>query len=204
MASRLIVGLGNPGQNYAETRHNAGFLLVDRLVDRLGAQARAGGHGYMLWMAQTDRLDIALVKPLTYMNLSGLAVAEFLRRHPLTLDEVLVVYDDVALPLGAIRIRPAGSAGGQKGMRHIIETLETDQLARLRIGVDAPFRAGEPLADFVLSDFREEELPDLRDALARAEEAAIAWLHEDIAQVMARFNVNQKSESSTLPSQAET
>ncbi len=191
MPQRLIVGLGNPGQEFMGTRHNAGFLLVDRLIERLGAAERPGGPDCLVWIANVNGKDTALMKPLTFMNLSGNAVAAFLRAHSLAPGDTLVAFDDVALPIGSIRVRPAGSAGGQKGMKHIIDALGTDQIPRLRIGVDSELRQERPLAEFVLEPFAEAELPLMRGALETAEDAAAAWLETPIAEVMAAYNAKK-------------
>ncbi len=190
---RLIVGLGNPGRDYAETRHNAGFLLVDHLIERFGAQEERGESTYLLWSARRAGRRVFLMKPVTYMNRSGLALVSFLQRFPLRPLSILVIFDDVALPLGLIRIKPSGSAGGQKGMGHIIRTLETSDIPRLRIGIDSQFRNGLPLPDFVLSPFHPEEEPLAREALARAAAAAELWLCSEMTTLMARFNTKASS-----------
>ena len=188
MQQRLIVGLGNPGQKYLETRHNAGFLLLDRLVTRYRATLSSERGPYVLWTAETDEQAMFLMEPLTYMNRSGHALASFLEHHPIPLEYVLVVYDDIALPLGVLRARAGGSAGGQKGMGHIIECLGTRDIPRLRIGIDSPLRGNMPLPEFVLADFSDEELPQIRKALDSAEEAVALWLEAGIARVMASIN----------------
>jgi len=191
MKQRLIVGLGNPGQAYAGTRHNAGFLLLDRLVDRLGATLVPATGPSVLWRGEHAGSEVLLMKPLTYMNLSGEALAKHLAAHPLPVEHTLIVYDDVALPLGVLRARPSGSAGGQKGMRHIIDCLGTREIPRLRIGIDSEHRGGMPLPDFVLADFEEDELPLIRSALDAAEDAAVLWLESDMTRVMAAFNARR-------------
>ena len=191
----LIVGLGNPGLDYQETRHNAGFLLVDRLISRYDAREEGGMRDSLLWSAQVDDTRIFLMKPLTYMNLSGRAVGHFLQKTPLQPHQILVAYDDVAISLGLIRIRKSGSAGGQKGMRHIIETLGTDQIPRLRIGIDSSYREGLPLPEFVLQPFHEKEVDTVRLVLDQAENAADMWTRDDIAAVMGQFNKKTPPES---------
>ncbi len=190
---RLIIGLGNPGRNYTETRHNAGFLLVDNLIERFGAQEERGESTYLLWSARQSGRRVFLMKPVTFMNRSGMAVASFLQRFHLEAPAILVIFDDIALPLGLIRIKPSGSAGGQKGMAHIIQTMETSDIPRLRIGIDSEFRNGLPLPDFVLSPFHPEEEPLAREALALAADAAKLWLHSEMTTLMARFNTKASS-----------
>lgn len=188
---RLIVGLGNPGTKYAGTRHNAGFFLLDRLIDTFAAEPIKGPGNSLLWSGTgPSQQTVYLMKPLTYMNLSGEAVLAFLGQHKMEIGDILVTYDDISLPLGRLRIRPRGSAGGQKGIKHIIETLGTSEIPRLRIGIDSDARMGRPLPDFVLEDFAEGEVSVLRDALDRAEKAALCWLREGMGPAMAQFNAN--------------
>lgn len=194
MDTRLIIGLGNPGQQYADTRHNAGFLLVDRLIERFNAQEVAATRAYILWKAERGQHTLYLMKPLTYMNLSGMALADFFSQQPLALSQIMVAYDDVALDLGQLRIRPSGSAGGQKGMKHIIEVLNTNVFPRLRIGINSPLRGDLSLPDFVLGTFTDEEVPPLRQALHNAAEAVEMWLVEDFSVVMGCFNKRPASE----------
>lgn len=198
--SRLIVGLGNPGLQYAGTRHNAGFLLVDRLISQLGAKEVRSGRNFLLWQATHEETSIFLMKPLTYMNLSGEALVAFFESHPMPLEQVLVVYDDVAIPLGRIRVRPNGSAGGQKGIRHIMDTFQTSNVPRLRFGILGESRGQEPLPDYVLGDFDEGEVGILDQTLDLASNACLQWLDDDILDVMSRVN----SKSAIKPDNVET
>jgi len=188
MDERLIVGLCNPGREYMGTRHNAGSLLLDRLIERYGATLDDEGGNYVLWRSERDKFRLFFMKPTTYMNLSGHALASFYQHHTLPLEQVLVVYDDVALPLGTIRARASGSAGGQKGMAHIIESVGTKAVPRLRIGIDSTTRGAMSLPDFVLSGFSQEEIPTFRQSLDDAEQAFDLWLEADMIKVMERFN----------------
>jgi len=183
---KLVVGLGNPGSQYAGTRHNIGWMVVDRLADRAGwagrgrqrdASSVVGGryHG----------LDLTLVKPLTYMNESGLAVRKALARDHAPLQDLLVVADDFALPFGKLRFREAGSHGGHNGLRSIIEELGTEKYSRLRVGIGEP---GRGAVDHVLSKFAPDErtrLPILLDAAADAVEA---WARDGTSKAANRFN----------------
>lgn len=196
MTERLIVGLGNPGLQYARTRHNAGFLLLDDLIDRYNARAMPDGPNYLLWTGKHDNKDIHLMKPLTYMNLSGEAVSAFMARNSLEPDHILIAYDDVALPLGKLRLRATGSAGGQKGMRHIIDVLGSMQISRLRVGISSSLRGGRPLPDFVLEPFAEEEWPLLDEALTFGADAVSAWIEKGIETAMGEFNGKKLSASS--------
>ena len=202
-SKRLIVGLGNPGPQYRGTRHNAGFLLVDALVDRWSAQPLEANKHFLLWNCQRDEKQIYLMKPLTFMNLSGLALAAFLNEIPLEPNHILVSFDDVALETGQIRIRPAGSSGGQKGLRHIIDTLGMENIPRLRLGV-GPKPERVALPDFVLSDFDENQWDAFAEACSRACHAAEDWLKDSMQIVMSRYNArvpikNHSQERKTTP-----
>ncbi|MBI3952940.1 MAG: aminoacyl-tRNA hydrolase [Chloroflexi bacterium] len=183
----LIVGLGNPGRSYVHTRHNVGFdcveLLARDLGIGLGRRERQARVGEGVWEGQ--RLLLAL--PQTYMNLSGLAVSALLRKHRVPLSNLLVVYDEMDLPLGAVRIRERGSAGGHHGMESIIASLGSQDFPRLRIGIS---RAGERGADveYVLSRFTSGERAPAQEAIARAVAAIKTLLVEGIAAAMDRFN----------------
>ncbi|MDO9544257.1 MAG: aminoacyl-tRNA hydrolase [Synergistaceae bacterium] len=185
---KLIVGLGNPGVEYAWTRHNAGWLMIDTFVSRLGLsepQAKFKGAFWGPILHNGER--ISLLKPYTYMNLSGLSVAEAVRYQNIEPSEVLVIYDDAALPFGRVRIREKGSAGGQKGMMSILGALKTLEVPRLRIGV------GEPqglinMADWVLGRIppgQKELWCKLEDV---AWEALNIWLKYDIQKAMGSIN----------------
>lgn len=182
----MIVGLGNPGERYAATRHNAGFLVVDLLAARAGAAGRVDDD---LWVADA-RLEasaLRLVKPLSYMNRSGPPVARLLAGLGAVPADLVVVLDDVALPLGAIRVRERGSAGGHRGLRSIVEALGTQEFPRVRIGI----RQGElpdELADYVLAAVAPEDEPAFREAVVRAADAVVCLVQEGAAVAMNRFN----------------
>lgn len=198
----LIVGLGNPGPSYSRNRHNAGFMLAERLArsrhntgfrlaERLARLARGSdwrreAHSRICTVERCGR-QVVLAKPLTYMNLSGRAVKALLKMYPAPLERLLIAYDDFALPLGKIRLRRGGSAGGQKGMRSVIEALGSSEVPRLRIGI-GPERPQSDVSEFVLSDFSSEEEPLLEQALDQAVQACDCWLSEGIEQAMAKFN----------------
>ncbi|CAM2008559.1 aminoacyl-tRNA hydrolase [Acanthopleuribacter pedis] len=188
MDIRLVVGLGNPGVDYEATRHNAGFLLMDRLIERNQAQRVEFSGICDLWTFQRDGQTVFLMKPLTYMNLSGDALVAFFERYSVPHEAILVAYDDIALPLGRLRIRPSGSAGGQKGMRHIIDTLQTSALPRLRIGIKTEALAHTPVVDYVLGRFSSDETPIMSRVLDIAADAVEAWFLSELAEVMNRYN----------------
>lgn len=183
---KLIVGLGNPGREYDQTRHNAGFMVVDRLSSRhsLGP-ARAKFHaGVIEGRIAGER--VMLMQPTTFMNRSGLAVGEAARFHKLEPSDVLVVVDDVALPVGTIRMRASGSAGGHNGLSDIERVLTTRDYPRLRIGIDPPGRA--PQKDYVLSRFTRSQLQALEPAMDQACDAIESYLTHGIDKTMSLFN----------------
>lgn len=165
----LFVGLGNPGPSYRYNRHNAGFLALDLIARREGLSFRTK-PSYELAETGQGQDRTFLLKPLTFMNASGSAVADFLKYHDIPPQQVVVVSDDAALPTGSVRIRTAGSDGGQKGLRDILRTLRTDQVPRIRIGIGPPPPAW-PLERWVLSDFTAHEQPLLEAALDRVHKA---------------------------------
>lgn len=184
--ARLILGLGNPGDRYRDTRHNAGFLVVDELARR--------------WRVGLDRREcnsfvgeaegIYLAQPQTYMNRSGWAARCLLETHGLDPADVLVVYDEVALPLGKLRLRKSGSPGGHRGLESIIENLRTDQVPRLRLGIspeDGPPH-GEDLAEFVLDPFPPDQREAVETLISRAADACEVWVKEGAEAAMAKFN----------------
>jgi peptidyl-tRNA hydrolase, PTH1 family len=183
---KLVIGLGNPGGQYAETRHNIGWMVLDRLADRAGRS----GRGRQRDASETIELrwkgiDLIVAKPLTYMNDSGLAVKKLMVRSHVPLGDVLVVADDFALPFGKLRFREAGSHGGHNGLRSIIDELGTEKFSRLRVGIGEP---GRGAIDHVLSRFAADErrrLPILLDAAADAVEA---WAREGTSKAANRFN----------------
>ncbi|WP_422927340.1 aminoacyl-tRNA hydrolase [Singulisphaera sp. PoT] len=183
---KLVVGLGNPGSKYQGTRHNIGFEAIDRLA--------AGGSGAtftkkfdgLLAEAEIDFRRVLLLKPETFMNLSGRSVGQALRFYKLELADLLVVCDDLNLPLGKLRLRGGGSDGGQKGLRDITAQLGSDNYARLRIGIGD--RGPIDAADFVLSRFRNAERPLMDDALILASQAVAVWTSQGLAAAMNRFN----------------
>jgi PTH1 family peptidyl-tRNA hydrolase len=184
----LIVGLGNPGTEYAAHRHNVGFMVVDTLAQAHGLTfSRNKPTKSRLAEGQIRSQAVILAKPQTFMNLSGKAVARLSREHKISLERLLVVYDDLDLPLGRLRLRPEGGSGGHKGMRSIIESLGSESFPPLRVGIDRPSGGMDP-ADYVLQAFDESENAMLREVLAWAAIAVESWLVEGIAAAMDRFN----------------
>ena len=187
---KLVVGLGNPGSKYTNTRHNAGFMAVDRLAERhnLGDPRSRANAAEIEGRIRDQR--VMLLKPMSYMNLSGQAVSQAARFHKLQPSDILVLVDDTALPTGALRIRPGGSSGGHNGLESIRQLLGTDEYPRLRIGIGEP-KIGEqrvPQADYVLGQFSPPELAQLKPALDRAADAVECWLKEGLDAAMNRYN----------------
>ncbi len=189
MADRyLIVGLGNPGREYRANRHNAGFLLLDRLVERhkwLGFTRRQGKA--LITTGQLGQTPLVLAKPQTFMNLSGEAVGSLVRFYDLPLERLLVCLDEIDLPLGTLRLRPEGGSAGHNGLRSIIEQLGTEAFPRLRLGVGRP-PGSKAAAGYVLRDFRGEDLEIMRLALDKAVEAVECFVQDGIVAAMNRYN----------------
>lgn len=187
---KLVVGLGNPGRRYQNTRHNVGFRVVDQLAARGGAglgRGRLGAEGEVT----IDGERVRLLQPYTYMNLSGPAVAEALRRSGLSPADLLVVCDDINLPLGQIRLRREGGPGGHQGLASIIRSLRAEQFARLRVGVDSP-PPGMEWAEYVLRPVPAGLRRKLDEAVWVAADAVEVWAKEGIEQAMNRFNARRE------------
>ncbi len=188
---KVIVGLGNPGDEYERTRHNVGWWLIDHLADvwRFEGWRKDGNSRVATGVVGGHK--VRLVKPQTYMNLSGAALRPYLRRDSWSpSNDLLVVVDEVALPVGAYRLRGSGSAGGHNGLKSIESALGSQEYPRLRIGVGPPAgreRRGD-LADYVLSPFRKGEAAEVRDLLPRLTDATEAWLEAGVEVAMNRFN----------------
>jgi PTH1 family peptidyl-tRNA hydrolase len=181
------VGLGNPGARYERTRHNAGFMVIDELALR----SRATGRLLVdAWVAESalGGEPVLLVKPLSYMNLSGEPVARLVAEREASLADLVVVVDDVALPFGRLRVRERGSDGGHNGLRSLVLSLGSDEFARVRIGVGIEPPPELDLADFVLGEFPAEELPRVREVVGMAADAVTCLLQEGAAVAMNRFN----------------
>ena len=183
MDKHLIVGLGNPGSGYELTRHNMGFWAVDELAKSWSLSWRTKEQAQI---AQQNR--IFLLKPLTFMNNSGFAVASLIRREGISPGKLLVIYDDLDLPPGRIRLRPRGSSGGHRGLASIISCLGTEEFPRLRIGIGRPAPGVMLPRDWVLAPIQRDDVPALRDGIIRAAEAAQAWLDQGMEQAMTQFN----------------
>jgi len=184
---KLVVGLGNPGRKYQGTRHNVGFLVLAELAKRFGSGvAKAKFHADVV-EADFNGQKALLVGPLTYMNNSGTSVQEAKSFYKLSEEDLLVVCDDLSLPVGKLRFRAQGSSGGQKGLEDIIRRLGTEEFARLRIGIGSPPPQWD-WADYVLSKFTEQEIPEIGQAVREAADAVAFWAHEGIERCMNQYN----------------
>jgi len=181
----VLVGLGNPGRNYSDTKHNFGFWVLDKLAEKRSLKFQAGKGDYLLVKSN----DIALVKPTTYMNNSGMAVADYCRYFQNTAEELLVVYDDIDLPLGTLRFKPNGGSGGHKGMESIIYQLESEDLNRLRIGISAENEMG-PSERYVLSPFPKDRKEKINEMIEKACDGIDYFLTHDMKETMNKFNEN--------------
>jgi PTH1 family peptidyl-tRNA hydrolase len=187
----LIIGLGNPGHEYEKTRHNLGFLVADEIVDLLNTTFHPGKGDYWLAHCSLNNIEVTVLKPVTFMNNSGIAVAEFLQQNIIPLENILVICDDFQLPIGTIRLKPNGSDGGHNGLASIIYNLQTDQFPRLRCGIASATIPSEKIemTNFVLEKFSEAELPIIKQMIRRAQEACKSFIIDGIALAMNRHNV---------------
>ena len=192
---KLIVGLGNPGIEYQFTPHNIGFLAVDRIAEQCGVMVDNRHCKALTGRTRIGNDEVLLAKPETYMNLSGMSVLELVRKHKVAQQDVLIIYDELDLALGMIRVRPRGSSAGHNGMQSIIDALQTEEIARIRIGVapDDPRKGG---AKYILAPFRKSQLVAVDEALDLTAQAVQVMVTEGIAPAMNRFNRKNKPEDS--------
>lgn len=183
----LIVGLGNPGPKYRHNRHNVGFMVVDTFADRVNIPIRRVEFRALVGKGDYANQRIISAKPQTFMNNSGEAVGALLRFYKVPIDRLLVVHDDLDLPFGTLRLRPAGGAGGQRGMRSIINSLGTQDFSRLRVGISRPPGRMDP-SDYVLHDFDTPQTELLPEVLSRAADAIEMLIKKGIEQAMTEFN----------------
>ncbi|TMW69982.1 aminoacyl-tRNA hydrolase [Alteribacter natronophilus] len=184
---KLIVGLGNPGTKYDGTRHNVGFEVIDHCQDKLNIALSQNKFKGIYGSAGMGERKIFLLKPLTYMNLSGESVAPLMNFYKMSADDILVVYDDLDLAPGKIRLREKGGAGGHNGMKSLIQHLGTDQFKRIRVGVGRP-DPGQAVTDHVLGRFAPAERDEVNKAVEKAADACEAWIDESFNQVMNKYN----------------
>ena len=183
----LIIGLGNPGREYRQNRHNIGFMLIDRLAIRLNARMSRLQSRALIASARHNEAKIILAKPQTFMNLSGQAVQGLIHFYKLPLENLILVHDDLDLPFGTIRLRPGGGAGGQKGVKSTIQHLGANDFPRLRLGIGRPPGRMDAAA-YVLQDFPKGDEQILSETLDRAADAVFAFMDEGLDMAMNRFN----------------
>ena len=183
---KLIVGLGNPGKKYENTRHNMGFMAIDLLSDQAQIDVDKEVFHGLMGRGKIYEQDVILFKPTTFMNLSGTAVQEVVHYFKIELEDIVVIYDDMALEPGTIRLRKEGSSGGHKGMQNIIDCLSTEQIKRIRIGIGEPGENDN--IDYVLSKPLKDEMPIIEEAIANAARAVKEMLKSDFDRAMNKYN----------------
>jgi peptidyl-tRNA hydrolase, PTH1 family len=183
----LLIGLGNPGREYANTRHNFGFMLIDRLAVRLNARGMKVQSKAIVMNAHYEERKLTLAKPQTYMNLSGQSVQGLIHFYKIPLTNVMILSDDLDLPFGTIRIRASGGPGGQRGLSSILERLGTKEVPRLRLGIGRPSGRMDP-ADYVLQNFSRDDMQAISEILDRAADATLEFAVNGLNSAMNKFN----------------
>jgi|SRR5690554_5320588 len=183
---KMIVGLGNPGRKYEKTRHNIGFIVVDEIAKELNITAYQNKFNAHIAQADYNGTKVLLVKPQTYMNLSGEAILSLANYYKIIPEDIVVINDDMDLPTGKVRIRAFGSAAGQKSLKNIIDLLKTNKIPRIRIGIDK--HPHIDAADYVLGKFPKEEIPLVIESVKIAKDAALLFVKENIEASMNVFN----------------
>ncbi len=184
---KVVIGLGNPGKKYEGTRHNVGFMTIDKISEMWGIPVQQAKFRALVGEGRIESERVLLVKPQTYMNLSGESVAEVLKFYKLEVDDILVIFDDLDLPAGQLRLREKGSAGGHNGMKSIIAHVGTQEFKRAKIGINRPL-PGRSVSDYVLDDFSKAERPYIDEAIELAAKASAMWTKESFVNVMNHFN----------------
>ena len=189
----IIAGLGNPGKQYAQTRHNVGFDTIDILADKYNISVDTKKHKALCGKGMIEGQKVVLAKPQTFMNLSGESVRELVDFYKIDPEEeLLVIYDDISLEPGVLRLRTKGSAGGHNGMKSIIKHLGGDTFPRIRVGIGGEKHPGQDLADYVLGHFKDDEKELLSDALDKAEKAAELFAQDEFSEAMNKYSVGKK------------
>ena len=184
----LVAGLGNPGTQYDMTRHNIGFHVIDYIADEYGVSVKKLKLKGLCGEINIGGEKVLLLKPQTYMNLSGESIRDFASFFKIPVENIIVINDDIYLDSGKVRIRKSGSAGGHNGLKSIIYQLNSDAFPRIRLGVNSPLRGHQDLADFVLSRFSKEEIPVLEEAIIRAKKAVEEIVKNNIDSAMNKYN----------------
>jgi PTH1 family peptidyl-tRNA hydrolase len=184
---KLFIGLGNPGKQYENTRHNVGFIAIDELSRRFGIPLDRTKFNGIYGMGHVSGEKVILLKPLTYMNLSGECIRPLMDYYAIDDQDLAVIYDDLDLPAGKVRLRTKGSAGGHNGIKSMIQHLNTQEFNRVRIGIDRP-SGGMSVSNYVLGSFGKEEWPSIQDAVALSADACESFIKEPFLQVMNKYN----------------
>lgn len=184
----LVAGLGNPGKQYDMTRHNIGFEVIDYIADKENVSVKKLKFKGLYGETNIGGEKVLLLKPQTYMNLSGECIREFAAFYKIPVENIIIINDDIYLDSGVLRIRKSGSAGGHNGLKSIIYQLASDQFPRIRVGVNSPLREKADLADFVLARFSKEEIPVLEDAIVRAAKAVDEIIRKSVDSAMNKYN----------------
>ncbi len=190
----LIVGLGNPGFRYKKTRHNIGFMAIDTIVKSINSSLKSNAYMSTLYTVNHGDSTLVYVKPLTYMNRSGLAVSAIAKDYNIHPDHILIIYDDVSLEFGRIRIRGKGSSGGHNGLESIIQEMDTSGIPRLRIGIGSE-KLKNNMVHFVLSKFSRAERKELTDILEHVNSAVNSFINDGLEKSMSIFNAKPKHKS---------
>jgi len=194
---RLIVGLGNPGSRYVNTPHNIGYDVIDVLAEKWNCKFKSSHYNGLLAKTVVDNETIYLLKPKTYMNLSGLAVAAFLKENVIDLKDIMVIFDDINLPIGMIRLRAKGSAGGHKGLKSIIQAIGSNEFPRLRIGILSDELVLD-LIEYVLSPIKPKHRKEFNNIIPDCVDAVDIWLKEGINSAMNKYNKRLKDSNQVM------
>lgn len=184
---RLFIGLGNPGKQYTDTRHNIGFKVIDFLAEQWSIPLNQQKFNGIFGIGYVNGEKVWLVKPLTYMNLSGDCVRPLMEYFKIEVEDIVVIYDDLDLPVGKLRLRGKGSAGGHNGIKSLIAHLGTQEFNRIRVGIDRP-KNGQKVADYVLSNFSKEEYPEVVESIKKSAQACEGYTKDSFLSVMNKFN----------------
>ncbi|AZQ49327.1 aminoacyl-tRNA hydrolase [Bacillus albus] len=184
---KLIVGLGNPGREYELTRHNIGFMAIDELAKRWNISLNEQKFKGVFGAGFVNGEKVILLKPLTYMNLSGESIRPLMDYYKIDVEDFVVLYDDLDIPVGKLRLRMKGSAGGHNGVKSTISHLGTQEFQRIRMGIDRP-KNGMKVVDYVLGRFTSEEIPEVNHSIEKAADACEEWLNKPFLQIMNTFN----------------
>lgn len=186
MDKYLIVGLGNPGDKYKNTKHNVGFLVIDKILEDLNLSLDNNKFDGLFTKTKIEDKEVFICKPQTYMNNSGFFVMNMVNFFKIPTDNILVIYDDIDTQVGKIRIRAKGSSGGQNGIKNIIQLLKTENIKRVRVGIGSP--NGIDLANYVLSNFNNDQKESVNKAIINAKDASLFFLNNDFEKVISKFN----------------